>query len=201
MGSVPTGLSRWSQEALKRASVPWRDVLRTAVRRPLQIAAGVDDYTFARRNRRRSSGNVLLPGTISAIPSVAVVVDTSGSIGRAELLTFISEIAGMVAQFKIHARDIPVIACDSAAYDPIGADEVLRNRELLGGGGTNMGAGLEAAAALATRPDLVVVLTDGYTPWPEHAPEFAVVVALTGATSASTPPWTSGVQILSLIHI
>ena len=36
---------------------------------------------------------------------------------------------------------------------------------LEGGGGTDMGAGLDAAAALRPRPDLIIVLTDGFTPW------------------------------------
>ena len=33
-----------------------------------------------------------------------------------------------------------------------------------------MGAGLAKAAELGPRPDLIVVLTDGYTPWPSSAP-------------------------------
>ena len=45
-----------------------------------------------------------------------------------------------------------------------------RDVELLGGGGTDMGAGLAKAAELRPRPDLIIVLTDGYTPWPSAPP-------------------------------
>jgi len=47
---------------------------------------------------------------------------------------------------------------------------------LAGGGGTDMGAGVAAAAALRPRPSVVVVLTDGFTPWPEDRPRGVRVV-------------------------
>ena len=51
--------------------------------------------------------------------------------------------------------------------------------------------GIDAAMELRPRPSVVIVLTDGYTPWPAAAPRAAtVVVGLLGAV----PP-------LSLIHI
>ncbi|MDQ6928630.1 MAG: VWA-like domain-containing protein, partial [Actinomycetota bacterium] len=48
--------------------------------------------------------------------------------------------------------------------------------QLVGGGGTDMGAGLEAAARMRPRPSVVVVLTDGQTPWPTDAPKGMHVV-------------------------
>jgi len=56
-----------------------------------------------------------------------------------------------------------------------------RQINLVGGGGTDMGAGLVAAAKLRPRPSVIVILTDGMTPWPLEAPKgMQVVVGLIG---------------------
>jgi hypothetical protein len=70
-----------------------------------------------------------------------------------------------------------------------------RDVRLLGGGGTDMGAGLTAAAALRPRPDLVIVLTDGHTPWPAAPPgRTKVVVGLLDPTG-SVPGWATSVAV------
>jgi hypothetical protein len=44
-----------------------------------------------------------------------------------------------------------------------------------------MGAGIQAAAELRPRPSVVIVLTDGFTPWPRRRPGgIRVVVGLLG---------------------
>jgi hypothetical protein len=55
-----------------------------------------------------------------------------------------------------------------------------------------MVAGIEAAVALTPRPDLVVVITDGWTPWPTEPPAAGVsaVAVLTQADlPADVPSW------------
>ena len=65
-----------------------------------------------------------------------------------------------------------------------------------GGGGDVFARGITAAAALKPRPGLVVVLTDGYTPWPAGAPRgVAVVVGLIGAAAPNAPAWARSVRI------
>ena len=39
-----------------------------------------------------------------------------------------------------------------------------------------MGAGISQALRLKPRPSIVIVLTDGFTPWPSEAPKGAKVV-------------------------
>jgi len=43
--------------------------------------------------------------------------------------------------------------------------------KLLGGGGTDMGAGLARAAELRPKPDIIVVLTDGTLPGHRRLPK------------------------------
>jgi predicted metal-dependent peptidase len=71
-----------------------------------------------------------------------------------------------------------VLSCD---YDVQSIQRVRRASqiELLGGGGTDMGEGIAQAAALRPRPSIIIVLTDGMTPWPDEAPPgIRVVVGL-----------------------
>ena len=68
-----------------------------------------------------------------------------------------------------------------------------RQVELLGGGGTDMGAA-SPAPRLRPRPEVVVVLTDGETPWPAAPPPgVRVIVGLIGESAPEAPPWTRSV--------
>jgi hypothetical protein len=59
-----------------------------------------------------------------------------------------------------------------------------------------MGAGIDAAVASRPRPSVVVVLTDGYTPWPPEPPKACtVVVGLLGFAPPPAPSWARTVRI------
>ncbi|MEI8083520.1 MAG: VWA-like domain-containing protein, partial [Actinomycetes bacterium] len=61
----------------------------------------------------------------------------------------------------------------------------------LGGGGTDMGAGLKRAADLAPSADVIVVLTDGETGWPDAPPQQnprATYIAVILRPSSDEPP-------------
>jgi predicted metal-dependent peptidase len=73
---------------------------------------------------------------------------------------------------------------------------------LLGGGGTDMTVGIQTAMDLRPSPSVLVVLTDGYTPWPAEPPKARVVAGLLvdRADDLSPPPaqppvWTTTVEI------
>jgi len=55
-----------------------------------------------------------------------------------------------------------------------------------GGGGTDMTIVLEAADK-KYKPDVIVLVTDGYTPWPAQRTRYRLVVACT--TDAPVPEW------------
>jgi hypothetical protein len=82
----------------------------------------------------------------------------------------------------------------AAALPPGDVDRI----ELRGGGGTDMGAGIEAAAASRPVPHIVVVFTDGYTPWPDAKPrkvDSVIVVLTTGAQLSVVPNWCTTILI------
>ena len=64
---------------------------------------------------------------------------------------------------------------DRGGIDPQGRAEGI---PLVGGGGTDLRAGFARALRARPRPDVVVVLTDGQTPWPGERPPCRTVVGL-----------------------
>jgi hypothetical protein len=55
--------------------------------------------------------------------------------------------------------------------------------------------GIRAALALPERPGVVIVLTDGFTPWPEAPSSSRLVAALIGADPPAPPAWVEAVHV------
>ena len=106
-----------------------------------------------------------------------MVIDTSGSVSDAELGSAILEVAA-IARAVGGGRDlVTVLPCDAAArvaYPLCRAEGI----PLVGGGGTDLRTGFAKALRTSPRPDVIVVLTDGQTPWPDLRPPCRTVVGL-----------------------
>ena len=193
-GTVPAGLLRWAEEFLS-PKVNWRAVLAAELRRAIAEVSGAVDYSYRRPSRRSAvAGPVVLPALRRPVPEVAVVCDTSGSMTESLLAMVLAEVEGLLRALGL-ARQVRVLACDTAVA-PAQRVSSARQVQLVGGGGTDMGAGIGAAAALRPRPAVTVVLTDGYTPWPAAAPKgMRVVVGLLGDGAPEAPPWTRSVRV------
>jgi predicted metal-dependent peptidase len=128
-----------------------------------------------------------------------MVVDTSGSVDDRLLGRAMGEVDGALRSLGIRGDGVTVLSCDAKVHD-VRRVRRARDARLGGGGGTDMRAGLAAAAELRPRPDLVVVFTDGYTPWPESPPTgAAVVAAILGRDRSELPPspaWATRVECL-----
>jgi predicted metal-dependent peptidase len=193
-GTVPAGLLRWAKEILS-PKVNWRVLLAAELRRTVAEVAGAVDYSYRRPSRRSPvAGQVVLPALRRPVPEVAVVCDTSGSMTGDLLAMVLAEVEGLLRALGL-ARQVRVLACDTAV-GPAQRVSSARQVRLVGGGGTNMGAGIAAAAALRPRPAVTVVLTDGYTPWPAQPPKgMRIVVGLIGSRAPDAPPWARSVRV------
>ena len=193
-GTVPAGLLRWAEQVLS-PKVNWRTLLAAELRRAVAEVSGAVDYSYRRPSRRSAvSGDVVLPALRRPVPEVAVVCDTSGSMTADLLAEALAEVEGLLRAIGL-ARQVRVLACDTAV-GPAQRVRSARQVQLVGGGGTDMGAGIAAAAALRPRPAVTVVLTDGYTPWPPLAPKgMRVVAGLLGPRAPAAPGWARAVRI------
>jgi predicted metal-dependent peptidase len=195
-GSVPAGLLRWAEQVLA-PRVDWRRLLSAQLRRAVADVAGAVDYSYRRPSRRAAAvSGVVLPALRRPVPELAVVCDTSGSMSDELLAMALAEVEGLLRALGM-ARQLRVLACDAAA-GPARRVSSARQVSLVGGGGTNMGAGIAAACALRPRPAVTVVLTDGYTPWPGLPPKgMRVVVGLLGDDAPEAPGWAASVRVPS----
>lgn len=182
-GNAPEGWRRWAEEAFHPPQ-PWRELLGAAVRSAASGGGVGQDYSYGRPARRSVSlPGIVLPSLRRRPPRVAVVVDTSGSVSDAELGSALLEVAAIARAVGGRRDLVTVLSCDAA----VGTVHPLCKAEgipLIGGGGTDMREGF--TAALRTRPDVIVALTDGQTPWPSAKPPCRTVV---GLFPRGTPRW------------
>jgi predicted metal-dependent peptidase len=193
-GTVPAGWRRWADEVLE-PTVDWRQVLAGSTRAAIGWASGAVDYTYQRPSRRAAAQpRVVFPSLRRPLPTVAIVVDTSGSMSNEDLSEAMAEVAGVLRGVGIRGNRITIFACDAAAGV---AQRIARTEEfeLTGGGGTDMRVGIAAALALPRPPDVIIVLTDGVTPWPDEPPPARVIAGLIGADPPAPPPWLESVRI------
>jgi predicted metal-dependent peptidase len=182
-GTVPTWMKRWADSKLN-PKIPWQKVLRGMVKHAIADVAGMVDYTYRRPSRRSSSvPDVVMPSLRMPLPKIAVVIDTSGSMGQDRLDKAIAEVAGVLKAMG-QKDGVEAICVDAAVAS---AKKVFKKEqiELAGGGGTDMRVGIEYA--LKKKPHAIIVLTDGETPWPE-VPVRAKVIACIIQNGIQVPP-------------
>ena len=195
-GTMPGEWQRWVEQALDPV-VPWTQVLAASIRRGIGWAHGHVDYTYSKLSRRHSAARgVLLPATRRPIPEIAIVQDTSSSVDDGLLAQALGEIDGVLAGMGVGGSSVTVLATDAITQATARALKAA-DAPLPGGGGTDMSAGIEQALRLRPSPSLVIVITDGFTPWPQTPPPIPVVIALLGRERTalpSTPGWAQRVE-------
>jgi len=206
IGTVPAGLVERAEQILTPSKLPWRQILSSSIRRSIASRAGDTDVTYARRNRRRphislaSGGRIVRPGSYSPTPMLAVVRDTSGSMGKDELTAASIEVEGIAKQLGIRGENLSLLDVDTVVAAKKQYLRPSQLQEVAGRGGTDMGIGIAAAAELRPRPNAIVVITDGYTPWPADRgrtpPTVAVIVGQAAEHVADhVPSWIKPVVV------
>lgn len=207
-GKLPGQWERWAEDKLK-PKVNWRRILRHRMSVALNKGVGSRvDYSFRRPSRRQAVFNPILPPSLNGDRSVriAVVVDTSGSMSPGQLSQAVAEVCEVLQIFRV---PVSIIPCDARAYEPIRVatpSDYFKLENLQGGGGTNMIVGIEAALELKPKPDTVLVLTDGYTPFPPRLYKTPVLFGIftfpgqTHVPRPPNPPWRGDLVVEILVE-
>ena len=174
IGSLPGSVRRLIEHQQRRPKLNWVALLRSEVSRALNSVPGDESVSRTRLARHNAWGRPLVKlqrqeSTLSA----AVIVDTSGSMGGDDLDAALAEVEGILRRSpKLTDDSIQFLSVDAVVQSHETVSDVRQAREALaGGGGTDMMEGVRwLAEDKNSQPDVVIVLTDGYTHIPEHNP-------------------------------
>lgn len=191
-GTLPAGIMSWADAQLQPAKVPWETLLRAAVRRCVSEMAGQVHHSYRRANRRAPAG-LLMPSLRAPKIAVDLIIDTSASMGQRDVDEALGQTRAVLRQSSVST--VRVTCCDAAATTPRRVQSI-RDVKIVGGGGTDLRVGIDAALAARPKPDVVAVFTDGGTPWPARRLPVPMVVALIGDHAVDTTPrWAKTVRV------
>jgi len=199
-GGAGAGQSlRRSIEELLKPRVSWKKKLAMVLRQTLGNVMGRTDYTLTRISRREHTIKTKdfsprLPAMRGPLPpNVAVIIDTSPSITDRNINDALTEVIGIVRAVGA-SRKVAVIPCSYNAYGVqyVRTPKQVEYIRLDGDEGTDLTKGFTAAMNLKQKPEIIVVITDGETPWPDHKPKGVrlVLVLLNNKSGQnSLKPW------------
>jgi predicted metal-dependent peptidase len=154
-GKMSGGVAR-AIKTSRESIEDWRAILREFIEHQTP-----SDYSWTQPNRRYIGAGIYLPGTVREnLPSIAIGVDTSGSITPDMLNLFAVELTAILHESR--PDSIEVIYCDSevngtASYSP---DDPAVTLTPMGGGGTRFSPVFEHIATWDLPPACLVYFTD-----------------------------------------
>jgi predicted metal-dependent peptidase len=160
-GNTPASVQRMIKE-LTEPKMNWREILRQQIQSTIK-----NDYSFMRPNRKGWHMSAVLPGTqFQETIDICVAIDMSGSIGDEQAKDFLTEIKGIMEEykdFKIKVWCFDTKVYNEADFDGYNIDE-FDSYEPMGGGGTEFDANWEYMKEHDIQPKKFIMFTDGY-PW------------------------------------
>ena len=147
---------------LLEPKVDWREALREFVSASTK---GNDEFTWRRMNKRQMANDIYLPSVINeSIGEIVVAIDTSGSIGSAEITEFATELVSIceVCQPEV----VRVLWWDTEVHgEQVFKDnysDIAKMLKPLGGGGTHVSCVSDYLVKNKVKAECVLVFTDGY---------------------------------------
>jgi predicted metal-dependent peptidase len=158
-GNTPAEIQRLIRE-LTEPKMNWRQILRQQIQSTIR-----NDYTFARPSRKAWHTGAILPGmNFDETIDICVSIDMSGSISDAQAKDFLTEIKGIMDEYKDY--NIKVWCFDTSVYneqdfDGYGGNDITEY-EPMGGGGTEFMCNWDYMKEQDINPKKLIMFTDGY---------------------------------------
>ncbi len=187
MGRLPGSIEREVGDFLK-SKVDWTEQLRQRLRHGVSRIHR-DQYTFSPPNRRLVHQGVYFPSLVGFdAPKIAFAIDTSGSMGQAEVAQAHAEIDAIRKQFGC---PVYIMSCDADVHGGEWVDPYSDLPMPKGGGGTDFRPVFDHLKTERIPVDVVVYLTDGYGDFGDD-PGIDTIWVM---TTHVAPPWGDHVQV------
>jgi predicted metal-dependent peptidase len=184
-GNTPAGVARLIKD-LTEPQISWRELLRQQIQSLIK-----NDYSFSRPSRKGWHTGAVLPGLkFDETIDIVVSLDMSGSISDRQAMEFLSEIKGIMEEYKDFK--IKIWCFDTKVYneqDFDGYNDDILNYEIKGGGGTDFTANWEYMKENDIAPKKFIMFTDGY-PWDSWGdPDYCDTVFIIHGNNSIVPPF------------
>ena len=158
-GRVPAGVARLIKE-FTEPKMDWRELLHQQIQSIIK-----SNFSFSRPNRKSMHSGAILPGMMNEETiDVCASIDMSGSISDDMAKDFLSEIKGIMDEykdFKLKLWCFDTSIYNYAEFTGDNADEILEYKPK-GGGGTDFDANWEYMKEEQIEPKKFIMFTDGY---------------------------------------
>lgn len=157
---------------------PWYEILEKHM-----VAMVKQNQSWKRPNRRHQ--DVYLP-SVDKLPKMGelvVQVDVSGSISKQELDHYNGHLARIIEMCSPDKVHVLYVDTDVQRHDEFEMGEEFA-LTFFSGGGTHMPAGFDYLSQMGISPDVMVVLTDGYTDFGE-AQSYPIVWCISSEVEAT----------------
>lgn len=187
-GNIPLFAKRIVDQ-FKNPQTDWRRLLDEF------ISEEVCDYSFNPPDKRYEDSPFYLPDfndTDIEISDILFMIDTSGSVNDKALTVAFSEIKGAIDQYDGKLKGW-LGFFDAEVVDPIPFSDVeeLKKIKAYGGGGTSFHCIFDYIKDYMhdNFPKTLVILTDGYAPFPDIEETMGIPVLWLIDNDKVTPPW------------
>ena len=193
-GAAPGAVEETIRDA-HRSILDWRSLLRRYM-----TDAAARDYSWSLPNRRFIDSGLYLPSMRSeGMGTLAVIIDTSGSVDTDALAAFWSEVREVAAEIepdRVIVLQVDAAVQDESEYAP---GELPERIVVKGRRGTDFRPGFARLAEQGVQPGVCLYFTDmDCDRYPETEPHFPVIWADWGSGVGlwcQPPPWGEHIRI------
>lgn len=160
-GSVPSDIRRMVDEMVN-PKLPWNQILAKYI-----TEYAKEDFSWSRPNRRYAASGFYLPHARSnRLKRITAGGDVSASMTEDMLSEYMAELRYIWQYLK--PKSLRIMSFDTVVHDDVVLKQFdsMKDMELHGGGGTDIGPFFEALKQ--DQPELALIFTDGFFMMPDH---------------------------------